>query len=168
MREPAIEIRWMQLGRDLPEVLVIELRSFGDGRWDAEEFECYLRNRGCFAMVAIYGGDVVGYIVYKRMKIRELWLLNLAVHPDHRRRGVARRLIEALKEKLRPERRTRIVEKVRETNLAAQLFFRSQGFRAVGVERRAFEDTGEAAYVMEYRCVGNVPRNRIGHLIGGI
>ena len=40
---------------------------------------------------------------------------------------------------------------VRETNLAAQLFFRTQGFRAVSVLRSYYDDTPEDAYVMSYR-----------------
>ena len=40
---------------------------------------------------------------------------------------------------------------VRETNLAAQLFFRSLGFRAVNVLRNYYDDTPEDAYVMQYR-----------------
>ena len=40
---------------------------------------------------------------------------------------------------------------VRETNLAAQLFFRGQGFRAVSVLREFYDDTPEDAYLMQYR-----------------
>jgi hypothetical protein len=39
---------------------------------------------------------------------------------------------------------------VRETGLAAQYFFRSQGFRATEVVREHFGDTGEDAYLMQY------------------
>ncbi len=53
--------------------------------------------------------------------------------------------------KLSSQRRTRILLEVRETNLAAQLFFRKQGFRAVSVLRDFYEDTTEDAYVMQYR-----------------
>jgi ribosomal-protein-alanine N-acetyltransferase len=40
---------------------------------------------------------------------------------------------------------------VRETNLTAQLFFRSQGFKAVRVLRSYYEDSGEDAFLMQYR-----------------
>ena len=40
---------------------------------------------------------------------------------------------------------------VRETNLAAQLFFRSLSFRAVNVLHDFYDDTTEDAYVMQYR-----------------
>ena len=45
---------------------------------------------------------------------------------------------------------TRIMLEVRETNLAAQIFFRSAGFQAVSVLRSFYEDTPEDAYPMQY------------------
>ena len=48
-------------------------------------------------------------------------------------------------------RRTRITLAVRERNLFAQLFFRSQGFRAVRVLRGYYEDSGEDAFLMQYQ-----------------
>jgi len=44
------------------------------------------------------------------------------------------------------------VLEVRETNLAAQLFFKNQGFRAVTVLRDYYDDTPEDAYIMQFRC----------------
>ena len=40
---------------------------------------------------------------------------------------------------------------MRETNLTAQLFFRSQAFRAVRVLRSYYEDSGEDAFLMQFR-----------------
>ena len=58
--------------------------------------------------------------------------------------------------KLSSHRRTRITLEVRETNLAAQLFFRTQGFRAVRVLRSFYEDSGEDAFLMQYRLADDV------------
>lgn len=44
---------------------------------------------------------------------------------------------------------------IRETNLAGQLFLRSQGFRAVSVLRDYYDDITEDAYVMLYRVNSN-------------
>jgi ribosomal-protein-alanine N-acetyltransferase len=60
---------------------------------------------------------------------------------------------------------------VRETNLSAQLFFRSLGFRAVSVLRDFYEDTTEDAYLMQYRyraaeTADIIPINRITKLAG--
>lgn len=51
---------------------------------------------------------------------------------------------------------------MRESNVAAQLFFRAQGFRAVSVLRDFYDDTSEDAYAMRYDIARPVlPRNRI-------
>ena len=68
--------------------------------------------------------------------------------------------------KLSQQRRIRITLEVRETNLAAQLFFRSRGFRAVSVLRSFYDDTPEDAYLMQYRyrpieVEVEMPANRI-------
>ena len=46
---------------------------------------------------------------------------------------------------------------VRETNLPAQLFFHKQDFRAVRVLRGFYGDSGEDAFLMEYRFGNAVP-----------
>jgi len=53
--------------------------------------------------------------------------------------------------KLSQQRRKEIILEVRETNLMAQKFFRSQGFRAVCVLRDHYDDTQDDAYQMVYR-----------------
>ncbi len=80
-------------------------------------------------------------------------------------------MLAKLTAKLSLHRRTRILLEVRETNLAAQLFFRHQGFRAVSVLRDFYDDTTEDAYLMQYRYRPAeteiiVPINRITKLAG--
>jgi ribosomal-protein-alanine N-acetyltransferase len=60
-------------------------------------------------------------------------------------------MIAKLIGKLSSQRRSRITLEVRETNLPAQLFFRTVGFRAVSVLRQYYADTPEDAYLMQYR-----------------
>ena len=60
-------------------------------------------------------------------------------------------MVAKLISKLSSHRRTRITLEVRETNLAAQLFFRKQGFKAMRVLRAFYEDSGEDAFLMQYR-----------------
>jgi ribosomal-protein-alanine N-acetyltransferase len=80
-------------------------------------------------------------------------------------------MVAKLVGKLSAQRRTRVVLEVRETNLPAQLFFRTSGFRAVSVLRCYYEDTPEDAYVMQYRYRPEKPQflqpvNRIARLAG--
>ncbi|MCE9607171.1 MAG: ribosomal protein S18-alanine N-acetyltransferase [Planctomycetia bacterium] len=135
--------------RDMADVLQIESETF-EFAWSEEEFIRCLRQRNCIGMVAELNDRVVGYMIYELHKNR-LHVLNFAVDPAHRRSGVGARMLSKLVGKLTAQRRCRIMLEVRETNLDAQLFFRSQGFKAVSVLRDFYDDTTEDAYVMQYR-----------------
>ena len=163
-----VHIRWM-IRRDMPEVLAIEAESF-EFPWLEEDFIRCLRQRNCIGMVAEHDDRVVGFMIYELAKSR-IQVLNFAAAARHRRRGVGTQMIAKLVGKLSAQRRTRIVLEVRETNLAAQLFFRAGGFRAVSVLRNYYEDTPEDAYVMQYRLYQQkalpfLPTNRIARLAG--
>src|SRR5437867_787783 len=150
----AVHIRWM-IRRDMPDVLAIEQECF-EFPWYEEDFVRCLRQRNCIGMVAEASGapaqrvGIVGFMVYELHKHR-LHILNFAVHEQFRRRGVGAQMTKKLISKLSHDRRSRIMLEIRETNLAAQLFFRALGFRAVSVLRDFYEDTPEDAYLMQYR-----------------
>ncbi len=141
-------IRWM-LRRDMPEVLQAEQMSF-EYAWTAEDFLQCLRQSNCIGMVAEHGEKVVGFMIYEFHKSK-LYIFNFVVHPTWRRLGVGTKMLARLISKLSIPHRTRITVEVRETNLAAQLFFRRQEFKAVRVLRDFYEDSGEDAFLMEYR-----------------
>ena len=143
-----VHIRWM-IRRDMPEVLHTEQESF-EFAWTEEDFLRCLRQRNCIGMVAERSEKVVGFMIYELHKAK-LHILNFAVHPSCRRAGVGAQMVAKLISKLSSHRRTRITLEVRETNLPAQLFFRQQGFRAVRVLRSYYEDSGEDAFLMQYR-----------------
>jgi ribosomal-protein-alanine N-acetyltransferase len=163
-----VHIRWM-IRRDMNEVLDIERNSF-EFPWFEEDFIRCLRQRNCIGMVAEHGERVVGFMIYELHKTR-LHILNFAVAADYRRRGVGQQMIEKLIAKLSSQRRTRITLEVRETNLPAQLFFKSALFRAVTVLRAYYEDSPEDACLMQFRHAPDaaddvLPINRIDRLAG--
>lgn len=147
-QQVGLHVRWM-IRRDMADVLQIESETF-EFSWSEEEFIRCLRQRNCIGMVAELNDRVVGYMIYELHKNR-LHVLNFAVDPAHRRSGIGARMLSKLVGKLTAQRRCRIMLEVRETNLDAQLFFRSQGFKAVSVLRDFYDDTTEDAYVMQYR-----------------
>ncbi len=130
------------------EVLELEQEAF-EFSWSEEDFTRCLRQRNCIGMVAEAGDAVVGFMVYELHRSR-LHVLNFAVARSHRRLGIGTRMMERLIGKLTPDRRSRLVLEVRETNLPAQLFFRSLGFRAISVLKDFYQDTTEDAYLMHY------------------
>src|SRR5205823_8195464 len=98
---------------------------------------------------------VVRFMIYELHK-NKLHILNFAVHPGWRRLGVDAQIVGKLASKLSSHRRTRITLEVRETNLGAQLFFHKQEFKAVRVLRSFYEDSGEDAFLMQYRLSDDV------------
>jgi ribosomal-protein-alanine N-acetyltransferase len=134
--------------RDMPQVLEIEsTRQLSP--WMEDDFLRVLRQRNCIGMVAESDDRIVGYMIYELNKYK-LQILNFAVHPEHRRRSIASQMAAKLIGKLSSHRRTKITLSVRESNLSAQLFFRSCGFKAMEIAHDHFEDTCEDAYVMHY------------------
>lgn len=167
-QQTRVHIRWM-IRRDMREVLLIEGNSF-EFPWTEEDFIRCLRQRNCIGMVAEHGDRVIGFMIYELHKNR-LHILNFAVADDHRRVGIGNQMLEKLIGKLSSQRRTRITLEVRETNLAAQLFFKDKGFLAVSVLRDYYDDSPEDAYVMQYHYRADdaemiLPFNRITRLAG--
>lgn len=152
----AIRTRWM-IGADMPAVMSIEFASFTSftSWWSEEDFRRALRQRNIVGLVALCGFDVVGYMVYELHKSR-FSIVNLAVHPDWRRRKIATQMVDGLRNRLSSNRfdRRRITLEIRERNLPGQLFFRSLGFKAITILPE-FYDVGyggraEDAYLMQY------------------
>jgi ribosomal-protein-alanine N-acetyltransferase len=166
--EGKVHIRWM-IRRDMAEVLEIEQTSF-EFPWQEEDFVRCLRQRNCIGMVCEHDDRVVGFMIYELHKTR-LHILNFAVASQYRRRRIGRQMVDKLAGKLAAARRSRILLEVRETNLAAQLFFKACGFRAVSVLREFYEDSPEDAYLMQYRyrpaaAIPEFGQNRISRLAG--
>ena len=141
-----VHIRWM-IRRDMVEVLQAERQSF-EFAWTEEDFLQCLRQRNCIGMVAEANDRIVGFMIYELHKNR-LHVLNFAVAPGYRRQGIGSQMIVKLIGKLASHRRSKISLAVRERNLAAQIFFRRQDFRATRVLRNYYEDSGEDAFQME-------------------
>lgn len=164
-KDVKVQIRWL-IRRDMPHVLEIEKASFRSA-WNEEDFLSCLRQRNCIGMVAEHDHQIVGFMIYELHKSR-LRILNFAVAPWMRRRRVGAQMVQRLVDKLSQQRRKEITLEVRETNLAAQLFFQQQNFRAVTVLRQHYEDTCEDAYLLNFRLLAETedilpfaPRNRI-------
>ena len=142
---------WM-IRRHMPDMLAIERASF-EFPWAEHDFIVELSHRNVIGMSAVAADDesrMLGFMIYELFRDR-LVVRNFAVHPEHRRRGVGTAMVDKLASKLSPHRRDHIELHVRETNLAAQLFFRSRGFRAVSLVCGFYkQDSTEDAYRMRF------------------
>ena len=142
---------------DLGGVLAIERASFSSP-WTEAMFLAELRDNP-FArfLVATLDDAVIGY-VGGWVIVDELHLLSLAVGPECRRRGVARRLLERLFES-GDGRIAKAGLEVRRSNHAAIAVYERFDFRSVGVRRGYYEDPPEDAILMEW---AGAPKARAG------
>jgi ribosomal-protein-alanine N-acetyltransferase len=144
----AVHIRLMS-HRDLREVYRIERQCF-PLPWSGADFSRCFQTQFTNAIVAEVDERVAGFVVYE-LRGDKITVLNLAVAPDDQRAGIGTALMGQLINRLGVSL-VRITLEVRETNLAAQLFFKSLGFRAVLVLRDFYEEVTEDAYLMQYRA----------------
>ena len=84
----------------------------------------------------------------------EAHVCNVAVHPDFRRMGYGRRILEALVDMAKANSMTLMTLEVRRSNLAAQALYHQCGFLDVGYRKRYYEDNKEDALIMyrEFSC----------------
>ena len=89
--------------------------------------------------------ELGGYMICSRYDT--VWhVMNVAVDPTQRRRGIATAMLNALLERV--GRDAQLTLEVRRSNGGAITLYESFGFRSAGVRRRYYQDNGEDAIVM--------------------
>ncbi|MGA2739435.1 MAG: GNAT family N-acetyltransferase [Bryobacteraceae bacterium] len=132
-----IELRPGSRG-DLASIAQIQAASPEASQWDVPEYLKY------DLLVAVCDGCVVGFAVARWLAEGEGELLNLAVDPALRRRGVGRRLIAAVTS----SHPGLLWLEVRESNLGARKLYEALGFCEAGYRPRYYPDSAERAIVM--------------------
>lgn len=144
---------------DLDEVLAIERASF-TMPWSRGAFLYEIQqNRVARCRVMREGGRIVGYVCVWEIA-DEIHVTNLAVHPTHRRQGLARTLLGGLLADAQARDIRLVVLEVRPSNREAIALYESFGFRVTGRRRGYYYDTGEDALIMEARLPVSVEGNR--------
>jgi [ribosomal protein S18]-alanine N-acetyltransferase len=129
---------------DLPEVVAIERRAF-TSPWSLAMFVLELSKPSGICLAAVVKHELVGYLICSRYDT--VWhVMNVAVDPTQRRRGIATALIERVLARVEPD--AQLTLEVRRSNGGAITLYESFGFRSAGVRRRYYQDNGEDAIVM--------------------
>ncbi len=131
---------------DLPQVIGIERRSFTTP-WSLAMFVLELSKPSglCLAAVDAQDGQLLAYLILSRYDT--VWhLMNIAVDPSRRRRGIAHGLLEQMIERGGPEEQYTL--EVRTSNAPAIALYQRFGFLAAGTRPRYYRDTGEDAVIM--------------------
>ena len=130
---------------DLPQVVAIERRAFTTP-WSLAMFVLELSKPSGVCLAAVEDEALVGYLICSRYDT--VWhVMNVAVDPDRRRRGIATGLISRLLERVGGDS-ARFTLEVRRSNRGAIDLYERLGFRGAGVRRRYYADSGEDAVIM--------------------
>ncbi|HXD66831.1 MAG TPA: ribosomal protein S18-alanine N-acetyltransferase [Solirubrobacteraceae bacterium] len=130
---------------DLPQVIAIERRAFTTP-WSLAMFVLELSKPSGLCLAAVDDSDqLLGYLICARYDT--VWhLMNIAVDPAMRRRGIARTLLEQMIERAGADREYTL--EVRTSNAPAIALYERYGFRPAGTRPRYYRDNGEDAVIM--------------------
>ena len=122
---------------DLPEIIAFNRRCFSPGdRWSGEDWTELLEDERAHYYALLENGQIIGNLfLYNWQGERDfLKIMNLGIHPDHRGRGLACRLLQKAAEEL-----------TRESNLAMRRVFERCGYRLNKTEESYYENPTESA-----------------------
>ena len=141
------ELRRLEL-RDLNAIEEVERSSYPTP-WSRSMFASELAKPSSICLGAFDSdtGELVGYLVISRYV--DAWhVMNVAVAPEHRRRGIATSLLERLFELTAGRGRRGYTLEVRVSNREAIQLYERLGFRPRGVRRGYYTDNREDALIM--------------------
>jgi ribosomal-protein-alanine N-acetyltransferase len=127
-------------------ILTIEKVSFPTP-WTPDAFREEVQRSFSSLWVLQDKEDVVGYICFWSM-VRELHLMNIAVHPERRGEGLGRMLLNKMIAVGIGERAECALLEVRPSNMPARELYKKAGFREIGRRVKYYRDTGEDAILM--------------------
>jgi len=131
---------------DLEGVLEIERLSFVSP-WTRGMFEDTICSPIAKNLVLEKDNRVIGYIMLYSVE-DEAHIMNIAIHPAHRRKGFGVYLVNYIIEECSGEGITDFFLEVREGNRGAQGLYRTLGFSVIGKRKGYYRESGEDAYVM--------------------
>ena len=149
MIDEQIEIRPLSYA-DLPQVIAIERRAF-PVPWSLAMFVLELSKPSSICLAAFEDGRVAGYLVCSKFD-RVRHLMNVAVNPDLRRRGIGSTLVTRLFGEADSPGQQYTLE-VRPSNAPAIAMYEQFGFVSAGIRRGYYHDNREDALIM-WRTVG--------------
>lgn len=136
--------------RDIPEVFEIERASF-TAPWSEAMLLAELDNPVCISTVARLDVKTIGYI-FARLIIDEGHIMDVAVHPEFRGRGIGPELIKgSIGQLVTMGCRTMFLE-VRSSNMTARKMYTELGFEVIGRRNGYYRMPDDDAVVMTKRC----------------
>ena len=131
---------------DLPQVAEIEKQIFSIP-WSLESFRESMLLEHTIYLVAEEAETIMGYCGIYRV-FNEGEIVNVAVSPEYRRRGVAKELLKRLLKESAALNVDNFFLEVRESNEAAITLYKNLGFTEAGIRKNFYEKPRENAIFM--------------------
>lgn len=128
------------VAEDLAEIAAIQAASPEAAQWQPEDYLSF------DFVVSIREDRIAGFAVSRVTSPGERELLNLAVAPEFRRRGIGAELVGSLQ----TEPGVCVFLEVRESNLGARAFYKYLGFQEVGMRYGYYPSPAESAIVLKF------------------
>ncbi len=128
------------------QVAELERQCFHDP-WSERSIASELNNPLALWLVAVEGDAVLGYVGSQTVP-PETDMMNVAVSPDHRREGIAERLVNALVTELKGIGSTSLALEVRASNVPAIRLYEKLGFPEVGRRKNYYRNPREDALIL--------------------
>lgn len=147
-----IEMKTRQFERkDLQSILAIQNKAAGAARWKDADYLHLASQPGGMILVAeletMTPPKVLGFAAFQRL-IDEAELRNIAVDPEHQRRGVGKALIFDARKTLLQAGTKRLYLEVRRSNKPALGLYYSAGFALLSERKEYYRDPPEDAYIL--------------------
>ena len=128
------------------QVAALEAICFQDP-WSEKSVASELTNPLSLWLVALDGERVAGYVGSQSV-MGESDMMNVAVHPDYRRRGIAEKLCLALVDALKEKGNHCLTLEVRASNAPAKALYEKLGFAQVGLRKNYYRNPREDACIL--------------------
>ena len=128
------------------QVAALEAICFHDP-WSENSVASELNNPLSYWLVALEDDRVVGYVGSQTV-MGETDMMNVAVHPDFRRQGIAKSLILALVEGLKSLESHCLTLEVRASNASAIALYEKLGFAQIGLRKNYYRNPKEDALIL--------------------
>ena len=133
-------------GDHVPQIAALEQVCFSDP-WNDASVRSELTNPLSLWLVALEGETVAGYVGSQSV-LGEADIMNVAVAPEHRRKGIARALLNALQEALAAREVHSLTLEVRDSNGPAIALYESLGYIQVGLRPNYYHKPKEDALIL--------------------
>lgn len=131
---------------DVAAIAELEKRCFSDP-WSADSIASELVNPLSYWLVAEIDGQVAGYVGSQSV-LDAADMMNIAVSPEYRRRGVAKALVNELTAYLSKNNMIALLLEVRVSNEPAITLYEKMGFQQVGRRPNYYRNPREDALVL--------------------